>query len=145
MSDLFGDEIVIVMNGEPVAKGRPRFVRATGRAFTPEKTASYEARLGYAAQAVMRGRPLLTGALDVQVVIYRSIPVSKPKKWREAALLGSVRPTSKPDWDNFGKILDSVNKIVWVDDSQIVEGRVQKFYSDQPRIEIFVRELIKSA
>ena len=153
MTDLFGDvvdhvkaapasgEIVIVMHGDPVAKGRPRFDLKTGAVHTPAKTAGYEGKLGWAAQAVMTGRSLLTGALDVRVLIYKSIPVSKPKKWQAAARRGEIRPTGRPDWDNFGKILDAINKIVFVDDSQIVDGRVQKFYDDQPRIEIYVREI----
>jgi ParB-like chromosome segregation protein Spo0J len=37
-----GSVIAFHVPGEPVAKGRPRFVRATGRTFTPAKTASYE-------------------------------------------------------------------------------------------------------
>ena len=145
MTDLFGEDIVIVMSGDPVPKGRPRFNRKTGATYTPEKTATYENRLAWAAQSVMRGRPLLTGALDVRIVSYRSVPVSKSKRWKADALLGAIRPTGRPDWDNLGKIVDALNRVVWADDSQIVDGRVQKFYSDQPRIEIFVRELIKLA
>lgn len=135
------NEVVIIMHGDPVAKGRPRFSPKTGTVFTPAKTARYEDKLGYVAQSVMAGRALLSGALDVQVVVYRGIPVSKPRKWKADALVGRIRPTTKPDWDNFGKILDALNKIVWVDDSQIVDGRVRKFYSEQPRIEIFVKEI----
>jgi Holliday junction resolvase RusA-like endonuclease len=143
MTDLFEglNEIMIVMHGDPVAKGRPRFSPKTGTVFTPAKTARYEDKLGYAAQSVMAGRALLIGALDVRAVIYKSIPVSKKKVWKADALAGRIRPTTKPDWDNFGKILDALNKVVWVDDSQIVDGRVQKFYSEQPRIEIYVKEI----
>ena len=42
--------IRIVMAGEPIGKGRPRFSRATGTVYTPEKTARYEERLAWAAQ-----------------------------------------------------------------------------------------------
>lgn len=60
--------ITITLDGIPVAKGRPRFVRATGRAYTPSKTRAFETDLGYTAKEVMAGRPLLDGPLMVLVV-----------------------------------------------------------------------------
>lgn len=133
--------ITIRLDGDPVAKGRPRFVRATGRAFTPGRTLRYEDRLGWAAQMEMAGRPLLEGALTVVMTVFVGVPKSKPKKWQIAALEGSIRPTTKPDADNLAKTLDSFNKIVWVDDAQIAELLVKKFYSDRPRVEISVDNL----
>lgn len=134
------DTIVIVLAGAPMGKERVRMTRQ-GHAYTPERTVNYESRLAFAAQQAMAGRALLDGPLEVHVSAYMPIAESKPKKWRAAALAGEIRPTKKPDWDNFGKILDALNLVVWVDDSQIVDGRVQKFYSDQPRMEIIVRPL----
>lgn len=133
--------IEIYLAGEPVGKGRPRFVKATGRAFTPEKTVRFEDRLSMAAQLAMSGRPLLEGPLDVHVTIAMTIPASKPKKWQAAALTGDIRPTKKPDADNFAKMLDACNMIVWADDAQIVELRVSKFYSNIPSFTAVVREL----
>lgn len=133
--------IEIYLAGEPVGKGRPRFVKATGRAFTPEKTVRFEDRLAMAAQLAMNGRPLLEGPLDVHVKIAMSIPASKPKKWQADALAGVIRPTKKPDADNFAKMLDACNLIVWADDAQIVELRVSKTYSTNPSFTAIVREL----
>ena len=128
------------MDGQPVGKGRPRFSRASGTVYTPEKTARYEERLAWAAQSVMAGRPLLTGALEVYIEAFMEIPKSKPKKFREAALAGTIRPTTKPDPDNIAKMLDALNRVVWVDDSQIYLLTVNKVYSDRPHIFISVRE-----
>ena len=105
------------MDGQPVGKGRPRFSRASGTVYTPEKTARYEERLAWAAQSVMAGRPLLTEALEVTIRAYVDIPKSKPKAFRAAALAGKIRPTTKPDADNFAKCVDALNRVVWVDDS----------------------------
>jgi Holliday junction resolvase RusA-like endonuclease len=135
------DGLRIVMAGEPVGKGRPRFSRKSGHVYTPEKTARYEERLAWAAQAEMRGKPLFTDALTVSITAYMSLPASKPKAWREAALLGIIRPVKKPDLDNFAKVVDACNKVVWLDDSQIVRLVVEKYYSDQPRMEIVVAPL----
>ena len=126
------------MDGQPVGKGRPRFSRKSGTVYTPEKTARYEERLAWTAQSVMEGHPLLTEALEVTVRAFVEIPKSKSKRFREAALAGKIRPVTKPDVDNFGKCIDALNKVVWVDDSQISDLTVQKRYSDRPRLEIYV-------
>lgn len=133
--------IEITLAGVPVGKGRPRFVKATGRAFTPEKTVRFEDRLSIAAQMAMDGRPPLEGPLEVEVEIRMPVPISKPKRWREQALAGVIRPTKKPDADNFAKMLDACNVIVWVDDSQIVDLHVTKIYHEAPAFVARVREI----
>lgn len=133
--------IEIVLAGVPLGKGRPRFVKETGRTYTPERTVRFEDRLSLAAQAAMAGRAPLDGPLSVEVEIRMPVPVSKPKKWKAAALAGAVRPTKKPDADNFAKMLDAANMIVWVDDSQIVDLRVCKIYHEAPAFIARVREI----
>lgn len=134
--------IEIVLAGAPMGKERVRFVNATGLKYTPERTVNYEGRMALAAQTVMVGRPLLEGALQVDIAVFMPIAQSKPKKWQADALAGLIRPTKKPDWDNFAKILDALNMIVWIDDSQIVRGEVNKFYSDKPMMAIRVAPII---
>jgi Holliday junction resolvase RusA-like endonuclease len=57
-------------------------------------------------------------------------------------LSGFLRPTSRPDTDNYIKsVQDALNGIVWKDDSQVVALIADKWYSDKPRIEIDVREV----
>jgi Holliday junction resolvase RusA-like endonuclease len=134
--------IEIRLDGDPVGKGRPRFVRATGRTYTPEKTASFEARLGYAAQAVMRGTPLLDEALDMLIMLYMGVPASWSQKKRQQALTGIIYPTTKPDIDNAIKlVMDALNRVVYVDDKCVVDIRAYKRYSDCPRTEIFVKKI----
>jgi Holliday junction resolvase RusA-like endonuclease len=116
--------IEIMLAGVPVGKGRPRFVKSTGRAFTPEKTARFEDRLSIAAQIAMDGRPPLDGPLAVEVEIRMPVPLSK-----------------KPDADNFAKSLDACNMIVWIDDSQIVDLKVTKIYHEAPAFVARVREI----
>jgi Holliday junction resolvase RusA-like endonuclease len=126
------DTVEITLLGAPLAKARVRFSKATGHAFTPERTVNYESRLAHEAQAVMGDRPLMDGPLSVEVLIRMQIPESKPRKWKEQALAGLIYPTKKPDADNYAKILDALNLIVWTDDSQIVSLHVDKIYSDRP-------------
>lgn len=131
------DPILIVLTGEPKGKGRPRF--GNGHTFTPAATRSYEAALRYAAQVVMAGRTPMEGPLRVSVAMHMPIPKSWSKTKTTHALSGIVRPTTKPDWDNAAKMTDALNEVVWRDDNQIVDGRVLKFYSDRPRLEIEVQ------
>ena len=133
--------IEIYLAGVPVGKGRPRFVKSTGRAFTPEKTVRFEDRLSIVAQEAMAGRPPLDGPLEVELEVRMPVPLSKPKRWRDAALAGAIRPTKKPDADNFAKGLDACNMIVWVDDAQIVDLHVKKIYHEAPAFVARVREI----
>lgn len=123
-----------------MGKERVRMTRQ-GHAYTPERTVNYESRLASRAQDVMAGRPLLEGPLEVEVTAYMPIADSKPKKWKAAALAGTIRPVKKPDLDNVAKLLDALNLVVWVDDSQIVRLTVEKHYGAAPRMEIIVRQI----
>jgi Holliday junction resolvase RusA-like endonuclease len=130
--------IVVELDGDPVAKGRPRFTSKGGpHTYTPAKTAAYEQALGYMALQAMRGKKPLDGPLRVRVTAYLRVPKSWSIKERQAALVGTIRPTSKPDYDNILKIgCDALNKIVWHDDAQIVWAEAFKLYSTRPRLRI---------
>jgi Holliday junction resolvase RusA-like endonuclease len=132
------DTVVIEVLGEPKGKGRPRFVRATGHAYTPAKTSSYEALLRHEAALAMAGSPPITGPVGVTVSAHFGVPQSWSAKKRAAALSDNIRPTTKPDWDNLAKMLDALNGVVWVDDKQVVHGTILKFYSGRPRLIVSV-------
>ncbi|MGL5327860.1 MAG: RusA family crossover junction endodeoxyribonuclease [Peptostreptococcaceae bacterium] len=58
------------------------------------------------------------------------------------AEIGLKRPTSKPDWDNIGKkYSDMSNQNIWLDDTLVITGIVNKYYSILPRVEIKIRYL----
>jgi Holliday junction resolvase RusA-like endonuclease len=124
--------IEIVVLGVPVAKGRPRFAKATGHTYTPEKTRNFEAALKYAAEQAMGDRPPLQGPISLEINVMLPIAPSWPKKQQAAARSGALRPTKKPDFDNYAKTVDALNMVVWIDDGQIVEATVRKAYSDKP-------------
>lgn len=130
--------LTIALAGAPMGKQRIRIAR-DGHAYTPERTVTFESRLAYAAQQVMGDRPLFDGQLVCDIVIVMPIPKGKTRAWQEAARRGEIRPAKKPDWDNFAKVVDALNLIVWVDDAQVVKGVVDKFYADRPMFAIKVR------
>ena len=81
--------------------------------------------------------------LAIKVIAYFEIPKSKPKKFQEAARMDLIRPVTKPDTDNISKnIKDALNKIAYPDDAQIVIEHIEKRYSDNPRAEIFIQDLV---
>lgn len=134
------DEIRIVLVGAPKGKGRPRFNRKSGRAYTPEATVRYESVLRLAAQDAMGARPPLAGPLELEILAVMPIPASWPKKKRADALAGRVQPTGKPDFDNILKMCDGLNAVVWQDDAQVTTlARPRKRYGAVPRLEITVR------
>lgn len=139
------DTIIIRLAGVPQGKGRPRFARASGRAFTPAATRSYEAALRYAAQEAMGNREPLAGPLDVTIYAGFPVPKSMPKRDQSRALSGELRPTKKPDADNLAKTCDALNEVVWRDDAQIVELRVRKCFDAAPCLTIFVRPMVVEA
>ena len=126
--------IKVVLSGAPMGKQRVKFSRQSGRAYTPERTVTFESQFAWAAQEAMAGKSLMEGPLFLEVIAYLPIPESKPLKWKVAARRGEIRPTKKPDFDNILKIVsDSMNLVVWLDDAQIVDSSFKKFLSDKPR------------
>lgn len=130
--------------GEPLGKGRPRFVGRNGyvKAVTPDRTANYETLVKFEYSAQCGAQLFPQGVpLDLSIMAFYSIPKSVSQKKRALMLEQKIRPTKKPDWDNIGKVIsDSLNKIAYYDDSQIVDSQVRKFYSDTPRVEVILQE-----
>ena len=129
--------------GAPRGKARVKRAGLDGHAYTPDRTVRYEERMALAAQTAMNGHPPMDGPLALDITMKFPVPSSKPKKWREAALRGEIRPTVKPDWDNGGKLTDALNLVVWIDDKQIVEATVSKVYSESPGMWVKVRPIFE--
>lgn len=140
--------IMISVDGPPRGKGRPRFGRAGAfvRVYTDAETEAYEGAIKTYARLAMAGRTPLEGPCDVSICVHLPVPQSWSERKRRAALAGSIYPTSKPDTDNFQKIaLDACNKVVFADDSQVVDLHGFKRYSDRPRLVIIVSQKVAAA
>jgi Holliday junction resolvase RusA-like endonuclease len=143
-----GEVIKITLPGDPIGKGRPRARIVTTKTkgqfisfYTPAETVTYEQALAWAGKAAMKGRKPLLGALRVTVKAFMVPPESWSGIKRTKALNDEIRPSVKPDADNILKILDALNKIVWHDDAQIVDARIEKRYWISPSLNIQVEEL----
>lgn len=134
------EPIVIEISGKPIpykrvegGKFKPKFI--------PEHVRVWREAAGWFARQEMIGRPILRGCISLTVTAYFAPPNGWPAWKREAALLGEIEHTSKPDVDNIIKnSKDSLNGIVWVDDSQVVEEWGRKEYCDQPRVLLRITE-----
>lgn len=128
-------EVLICVPGLPIAKGRAKASRKGGfiRMYTPKKTVDYENDCAHEARIAMQGRELLTGPLELKLQIFMPIPISYTKAKKEAARLGKLVPTKKPDSSNILKAVeDAFNEIVWGDDAQIVDHHVTKRFGEEP-------------
>lgn len=132
----------IVVPGEPVPQGRPRF-RIQGafvKAYDPPKSASYKELIKWYTRTFLRRHPdlpELTENICAKIEVFRSIPESFSKKKKEAAENGLLLPNTKPDTDNYVKtVLDALNGLLFKDDSAVVQITAVKRYSANPRIEI---------
>ena len=116
----------VIIPGQPVAKGRPRFSR-NGHAHTPRKTALWADR----ASIIMRdvcGTAMMDGPLKLEVIAVFQRPKNR---YRKRDPDGRYWHTVKPDKDNVEKsVSDALQKAGVVrDDSCICTGPTSKFYA----------------
>ena len=123
--------------GEPVAKGRPKFV-VRGKfatVYTPKKTRDFEELVRSWALSIMKIKKQKPTEKAVKVIIdaYFSRAKSNKKKHH----------TQKPDIDNMKSILDAMNGVVFVDDAQVIELKINKYWADyvNPSFTIVVYEV----
>lgn len=114
--------------GRPVGKARPRFVKATGRTYTPKDTEAAEARVREAwrlAGSVDLGDGPLAAVLTIAVArpashlrVHGGLTAAGTRAWV---------PLRKPDCDNALKLnLDALNGLAYRDDAQIVDAHVTR-------------------
>lgn len=116
----------------------------SGITYTPKETLLYEEKVIQAAKEskLLPQSPIENTPLKMIIWCYFSIPTSWSKKKQEQARTGKIYPTSRPDIDNLGKIImDALNGIAYVDDSQIVQLVINKKYSDEPMVEVLIDEM----
>ena len=135
-------QISFIIPGEPCAKGRPRFVRASGRAVTPQKTAQYEQLVQLAYMHHVGQEHRLNGPIKAHIRAYFTIPKSTSQRKREQMLTDELRPQKRPDADNLAKIvLDALNGIAYGDDKEIVYLEVEKHWAISPQVCVTLSEI----
>ena len=133
----------IIVEGTPIAKKRPRFVRR-GKfvgTYNPQETEEGRFLLMAKEQIVEQKK----GALRVDCIFYMPRPKSHYRTGKNAGTLKHDAPfyhIKKPDIDNLQKtVYDCLNGFAWSDDSIICISESKKIYSERPRTEITVQEV----
>lgn len=166
--DLSDQAVLIVVEGEPIGKQRPKFSVQGGfvRVYTPEKTRDYELAIQMEVGQALYGRamaesiwglrklpanemfmvlqfvPRFTGPVRVDLEIRHTIRPSWNKSKKAGVADGSIAATIKPDLDNVAKIwFDAFNGCMWVDDTQVVEMSARKVFSESPGVTVTVTPL----
>jgi Holliday junction resolvase RusA-like endonuclease len=130
----------IVIPGQPLGKGRARFSRKSGVAYTPAKTRSAEAVIKQFAAEATGQAPLATAALAMDIEAVFAVPPSWPKYKREAALKGAPHIIA-PDADNILKLVcDALNGVVFHDDRIVATVTVRKRYGPSPYTKIRITD-----
>jgi Holliday junction resolvase RusA-like endonuclease len=139
--------IVITVPGEAapfrkkVASWNAKDGRFGTHAYDDKKYAHWKDVARYIAHKEMGERPPLACPIDFKVRIYFEIPQSLSNKKKMLAMRGVYRPTITPDFDNLAKACaDALTGIVIRDDKFIVQARIEKWYSDRPRVEMEICE-----
>lgn len=159
--DLLDQVVVIVLEGDPRGKGRPRFMQrgAFTTVYTDKETLAYEEliqvevlrHIGEQAlidrtRQIKRqtfiqaykdfgGEPIFKGPVRVEMEIRHPIRASWTKAKKAAAVAGHIAPTLKPDPDNVAKIwFDAFNGCMWEDDTQVIRMTVERSFSEDPSV-----------
>jgi Holliday junction resolvase RusA-like endonuclease len=123
--------IDLLIPGRAKGKGRPRFVQATGRTYTPKETLAAEERIRHA--WCKAGEPEVHGALSVTITVSTPRPQSHYLKSGGLSAEGRRRlypDNQKPDLDNVAKLcLDALNGSAFRDDVQVTHMHAYRFWS----------------
>lgn len=140
------EKYIFKIKGEPIPKGRPRFVVRGNfvQTYTPSKTKEAERAIIDQLKEQYKKKPL-DGPCMVKITFAFGVPKSYSKKKRDQIEAENFVHYHKPDADNVGKlVLDAMNKIVFEDDCQISTLAIQKTYTfDAPYTEIEVTGIRK--
>lgn len=157
LASLYYNEFFIVLYEEPEGTPRPRFRlinrRNIGNAamsngsfvqvysITGADDQRFMKRLINKNDFMQFNQQLCT-PLEITYDAFFKTPSGFNKVDTVLAEVGLIRPLTKPDWDNIGKkYSDMYNSNIWLDDSFVVSGTVNKYYSILPRVEIRLKYL----
>jgi len=147
-------EIYFVIDGPVIPKGRPKFHRITKRdkntnklknmvvTYTPQRTLDYESKVKesylseYPAGLAFENEPI-----SMTLNIYMAVPKSVSKKKRDHMICFEYPTKHNGDCDNLLKsVADALNGVAYTDDCQIVHVTVNKFWSEEAKAEVTIKE-----
>ena len=131
-----------IVEGEPKGKARARVTKFA--TYTPDSTVLYEnlVKLSFQ-QSKPRDYIVSENYISMTIIAYFKIPKATSKIKKKLMLENKLRPDKKPDIDNIVKIIcDALNEIAYRDDKQIIDLRIMKYYSENPKVEVMLNEIM---
>lgn len=128
-------EIRLTLNGVPLPWKAP--LKGTHGFYSPRhavnKILIEELKAQYSGE-------VLTNPFICDLIFYLPLPKSISEKKRKLMLSGELRPQAQGDRTNLAKAYeDLLQGIVIKNDKQIVGGKVEKWYGNEPRTEYVLR------
>ena len=125
--------IIIEIYGNPIPLNRPRACKRGSFIQMYDSQIKEKEIVKWQARAQFNKEPLKT-PLFLDILFGMAIPKGTSRIRTNLMLQNELVPMKKPDIDNLIKfILDCLNGILFDDDSQIIEVKARKCYSDNPR------------
>lgn len=123
--------------GPPFGKARPR--KGKFGVYNPSSNAEYEAKVK-AAYLESRGMQDATdGPVRLCIQAYFAIPKTALRKRMEDKIKEGEIYLGKPDADNIAKsVMDGLNGVAYIDDSQVYSLCCERYYSKEPRVEVLL-------
>jgi len=129
-------KINLIYYGEPKAQARARLNSNFSHFYDPDKSFKQFVNEQIRNQLGNDFKPI-SKEIYFTARYYKTTPKKYNKSDRVLAELGVIRPTIKPDIDNYEKLFyDALHGILYTDDSVVIRGDHQKFYSCKPRVEV---------
>ena len=130
--------ISIDLFGEPVAQKRARIFKKGNKTIGWDPDAKLKEGYKWQVKSQYREDPLKCPVI-MDVIFYMPIPKSESGIKKRQMANGIIYHMKRPDIDNLQKFLfDTLSGIIFEDDSQIVELRAKKTYSNNPGTNIRV-------
>lgn len=126
----------IIHYGQPKAQPRARYSSRLNAMYDGAKSLKQSVVEQVVHQLPKDFKPT-ENMVTFNAIFYLPIPKSFGNANKVRAELGIIRPLSKPDKDNLEKLLyDALTSFLYKDDSCVVGGTGEKYYSCKPRTEI---------
>jgi len=132
------NKIEFTIKMQPKAAKRPRATGAGGyvRIYDPDEAEKKELKEKIRKKVNSKLKLISTPTI-INIDYYKRTLKSFTKTEAALAELKILRPTTRPDIDNYDKFfLDSAHDVLWDDDGCVVETNSRKYYSINPRVEV---------
>ena len=136
ISNLEKETVKIVLNIIPESTPRPRY-SSVGHNFYVKNASSNNKFMKVLVDKEEALQGYITVPCEFVCRMYFPIPSDMNRVDTLLAEMGYIRPPIQKDWDNLGKTYsDMVQKWLLLNDSLIVKGTSEKYWSLKPRVEI---------